>query len=177
MTASTMIHGAIVRDLTAHGDARGRFIETFRQEWLPPGAKEMRQGNRADRIAGSIVGLHFHRHQADWWYLLAGRARMVLHDLRVASPTEGQTMVVELTEDEPRGVYIPRGIAHGFSAITDVTLTYLVDGYYDPNDELGLAWDDPELGAEWGVADPVLSERDRGNPRRSEIAELPPFVA
>src|SRR5438105_2753259 len=116
MTADSMIEGALVRDLTVHPDARGRFIETFRQEWLPADAKEMRQGNRADRVARSIVGLHFHRHQADWWYLLSGRARMVLHDLRVSSPTEGQTVAVELSEDRPRGIYIPCGIAHGFSA-------------------------------------------------------------
>jgi dTDP-4-dehydrorhamnose 3,5-epimerase len=51
-----------------------------------------------------------------------------------------------------------------------MTITYLVDGYYNPADELGVAWDDPDIGADWGVADPILSERDRTNPRRSEIA-------
>jgi dTDP-4-dehydrorhamnose 3,5-epimerase len=68
-------------------------------------------------------------------------------------------------------VYIPPGVAHGFAALTDVLLTYLVDNYYDPADELGLAWDDPEVGADWGVADPILSPRDQGNPRRAAIPD------
>ena len=70
------------------------------------------------------------------------------------------------------GIYIPPGVAHGFSSLTDMTITYLVDGYYDPNDELGMAWDDPELGDVWGLTDPpILSGRDSENPRRSEIAD------
>jgi dTDP-4-dehydrorhamnose 3,5-epimerase len=60
-------------------------------------------------------------------------------------------------------------VAHGFAALTDILLWYLVDGYYNPFDELGLAWDDPEVGADWGVAEPVLSGRDRQNPTRREI--------
>ena len=62
-------------------------------------------------------------------------------------------------------MFIPPGVAHGFAALTDLTLTYLVDNYYNPEDELGVAWDDPEIGADWGVADPVLSDRDRGTRR------------
>ena len=60
-------------------------------------------------------------------------------------------------------------MAHGFAALTDVTMTYLVDRYYDPDDELGVAWDDPEVGADWGVEEPILSKRDQANPRRSEL--------
>ena len=70
-----------------------------------------------------------------------------------------------------RGVYIPPGVAHGFAAVTDMTITYLVDGYYNPADELGVAWDDPDIGADWGVADPVLSARDQANPRRADLPE------
>jgi dTDP-4-dehydrorhamnose 3,5-epimerase len=66
-------------------------------------------------------------------------------------------------------------VAHGFAALTDMTITYLVDSYYNPNDELGVAWDDPEIGADWGVTAPVLSTRDQKNPRRADIApELAP---
>ncbi|MGH9080479.1 MAG: dTDP-4-dehydrorhamnose 3,5-epimerase family protein, partial [Acidimicrobiales bacterium] len=79
------------------------------------------------------------------------------------------TMALEIGGDEERGVFIPPGVAHGFAALGDCTLTYLVDGYYNPDDELGVAWDDPAIGADWGVVDPVLSDRDRSNPRRSEI--------
>ena len=163
----------MVRELVAHGDERGRFIETYRREWVP-GGREMLQGNRADRTAGCIVGLHFHRHQADWWYLVNGRARVVLHDLRTGSPTEGETQCFDLDENAPRGVYIPPGVAHGFAALTDATLTYLVDGYYDPADELGVTWDDPDIAADWGVAEPILSGRDQALPARRDL-ELPGF--
>ena len=166
-----MIDGVVVRDLVVHADERGRFLETFRKEWVP-GAREMIQANRADRQAGCIVGLHFHRKQADWWYVVLGTARVVLHDLRVGSATEGQTDCFDLAGASPRGVYIPPGVAHGFASLTDVTLTYLVDGYYDPADELGVAWDDPDIAADWGVTDPVLSDRDRVLPARSDV-DLP----
>lgn len=168
-----MIHGVVVRDLVVHADERGRFIETYRREWVP-GGREMLQSNRGDRQAGCVVGLHFHRKQADWWYVVEGTARVVLHDLRTGSPTDGETMVFDLTAEVPRGVYIPPGVAHGFASLTDLTLTYLVDGYYDPADELGVAWDDPAIGADWGVTDPVVSGRDQALPPRNEV-ELPAF--
>ena len=167
------IEGVVIRDLAVHADERGRFIETFRREWVP-GGREMIQANRADRQAGCIVGLHFHRHQADWWYVVVGTARVVLHDLRVGSPTDGETMSFDLAGSEPRGVYIPPGVAHGFQALVDSTLTYMVDRYYDPADELGVAWDDPAVGADWGVADPVLSGRDAKLPSRDDL-ELPAY--
>lgn len=168
-----VIDGVVVRDLVVHADERGRFIETYRREWVP-GGREMLQSNRGDRQAGCVVGLHFHRKQADWWYVVEGTARVVLHDLRTGSPTDGETMVFDLTAEVPRGVYIPPGVAHGFASLTDLTLTYLVDGYYDPADELGVAWDDPAIGADWGVTDPVVSGRDQALPPRNEV-ELPAF--
>jgi dTDP-4-dehydrorhamnose 3,5-epimerase len=173
LSAAGSIDGVVVRDLVVHGDERGRFIETYRKEWVP-GAREMIQANRGDRQAGCVVGLHFHRKQADWWYVVEGTARVVLHDLRTGSPTEGETMAFDQTGDRPMGVYIPPGVAHGFASLTDLTLTYLVDGYYDPADELGVAWDDPAIPADWGVADPILSARDRVLPPR-EALELPVY--
>ena len=65
-----------------HGDERGRFVETYRRSWFPD-RPEMVQGNRSEKQAGAVVGLHFHLHQADYWYVLRGRVRVVLHDLRV----------------------------------------------------------------------------------------------
>ncbi|HEX2038972.1 MAG TPA: dTDP-4-dehydrorhamnose 3,5-epimerase [Acidimicrobiales bacterium] len=168
------IEGVFVVGLDAHGDARGRFVETYRREWVP-GAREMVQANRSEKQAGAVVGLHFHRRQADYWHVVSGRARVVLHDLRVGSPTEGATLMLDLDGGEPTGLYIPPGVGHGFAALTDVVLTYLVDGYYDPDDELGVAWDDPEVGADWGVADPVLSGRDRSLPQRAAV-ERPAFT-
>jgi dTDP-4-dehydrorhamnose 3,5-epimerase-like enzyme len=78
---------AYVVETTIHGDERGIFIETYRREWFPQG-REMIQGNRGNRQAGAVVGLHYHLHQADYWYVPMGSARVVLHDLRVGSPTE-----------------------------------------------------------------------------------------
>jgi dTDP-4-dehydrorhamnose 3,5-epimerase len=170
---SDLIAGVYVAAPEVHGDERGIFVETYRREWIP-GGREMVQGNRADRQADSIVGLHYHLHQADYWYVPFGRARVVLHDLRDGSPTDGASLVLDLgrgddgTHDHS-GVYIPPGVAHGFAAITDMTITYLVDGYYNPADELGLAWDDPAVGADWGLTDPILSARDQRNPRRADI--------
>ena len=171
---SDAIAGVVVVTPDMHGDERGRFVETYRREWFPDG-REMVQGNRSEKRAGAVVGLHFHRRQADYWHVVAGRARVVLHDLRVGSPTEGATLVLDVDGRDPIGVYIPPGVAHGFAALTDLVLTYLVDGYYDPADELGVAWDDPDVGADWGVAEPVLSERDRALPQRTAV-ELPAFT-
>ncbi|MCI3948070.1 MAG: dTDP-4-dehydrorhamnose 3,5-epimerase-like enzyme [Acidimicrobiales bacterium] len=166
---SDVIVGVGIAVLDVHGDERGRFVETYRREWFPDG-REMVQGNRADRVAGSIVGLHYHLRQADYWYVPRGSARVVLHDLRSGSPSDGATLALDLDGESARGVYIPPGVAHGFAALTDLTITYLVDGYYDPADELGVAWDDPAVAADWGVSDPVLSGRDQRNPRRSDLA-------
>jgi dTDP-4-dehydrorhamnose 3,5-epimerase len=165
---SDVIADVVVVEPDVHGDERGRFVETYRRSWFPLG-REMLQANRSEKQAGAVVGLHYHLHQADYWYVLLGKARVVLHDLRVGSPTEAHTLTLDLDGDRDGGVYIPPGVAHGFASLTDVLMWYLVDGYYNPDDELGLAWDDPEVGADWGIMSPVLSARDKANPRRSEL--------
>jgi dTDP-4-dehydrorhamnose 3,5-epimerase len=180
---SDVIAGVRVVTPMVHADERGCFVETYRRQWFPDG-REMVQGNRGDRQAGCVVGLHYHLHQADYWYVPHGRARVVLHDLREGSATDGATLVLDLgagrgpdgTHDH-RGIYIPPGVAHGFASLTDMTITYLVDGYYNPADELGVAWDDPAIGADWGVTDPILSARDKANPRRADLpADRRPHV-
>ena len=167
---SEVITGVVMVFPKAHRDDRGVFEETYRRSWFPEG-KEMVQGNRSEKLAGSLVGLHYHLHQADYWYATRGVARVVLHDLREGSPTEGATLGFDMGDGNDVGVYIPPGVAHGFASLSDLTLTYLVDQYYSPDDELGVAWDDPAIGADWGIKDPVLSTRDQTNPLR---ADLPP---
>src|ERR1043165_4660615 len=162
---SETIAGVVVVTPDVHGDNRGRFVETFRQEWVP-GAPGMVQANRADRKQDALVGLHYHLHQADYWYVPFGRAMVVLHDLRASSATEGATLVLEIGEHDHRGVYIPPGVAHGFYAITDMTITYLVDHYYNPDDELGVAWDDPELEIARPPNHPARPPRGRTTPPR-----------
>ena len=174
---SDVIAGVWLHTPDIHGDDRGYFVETYRREYFPQG-REMIQANRGDRVAGCLVGLHYHLHQADFWYVPFGTARVVLHDLRSGGPTDGATLCLTIgrrddgTHDHT-GIFIPPGVAHGFASLTDMTITYLVDGYYNPADELGVAWDDPEIAADWGVEDPVLSNRDQTNPTR---ADLPPHL-
>jgi len=173
VTPSELIDGVFIVTPSLFGDDRGYFVETYRRQWFPDG-REMVQANRGNRVAGCVVGLHYHLHQSDYWYVPFGQARVVLHDLRVGGATDGATQMLDLGEvdggpNNHLGVYIPPGVAHGFASITDMTITYLVDSYYNPADELGVAWDDPEIAADWGVVDPILSDRDRQNPRRADI--------
>ena len=168
ITASDRIAGAYLVTPEIHGDQRGLFIETYRRSWFPEG-REMLQGNRANRQSGAVVGLHYHLHQSDYWYVPFGTARVVLHDLREGGPTDGKTWCLDLSGENHLGVYIPPGVAHGFAALSDMVITYLVDGYYNPADELGVAWDDLTIGADWGVTDPILSNRDQANPMRSDL--------
>ncbi len=155
-------------ELDLHPDSRGSFVEIWRQEWLPD-RPEMVQANHSEKVAGSLVGLHYHLRQADYWYVASGEARVILYDLRAGSATSGAAELLDLGDSRRLGLYIPPGVAHGFAARSPLVLWYLVDRYYDPGDEHGVAWDDPQLALDWGVADPVLSQRDQRNPRLSEI--------
>jgi dTDP-4-dehydrorhamnose 3,5-epimerase len=167
---SKLITGVHLVQLRSHGDERGCFIETFRKEWFPQRSWQCVQSNRADSIAGVLRGLHYHHRQVDYWYVLHGRLRAGLYDLRPASPTFGAGQILELEASRPQGLFIPIGVAHGYLALTDVTLTYTVDNYFDGRDENGVAWNDPDIGLEWGVDTPIVSSRDTANPWLRDIA-------
>jgi dTDP-4-dehydrorhamnose 3,5-epimerase len=111
-----------------------------------------------------LVGLHYHLHQEDFWYVPLGTALVALHDLREGSPTNGNSQTVEISGDNHKCVYIPRGIAHGFLALTDMTITYLVDNYYNGSDELGVHYEDSEMAFDWPL-------EDKQNPKRVDIPE------
>ena len=168
--AGPAIAGVEIIRPVVHADDRGSFQETYRRSWFPLG-REMVQGSRSEKVAGSLVGLHYHLHQADYWYVVNGTAFVVLYDLREASSTYDTVLTLEIGESNPVGVFIPPGVAHGFATITDITLTYLVDSYYNPSDELGIAWNDPRFAGVWPLADPVVSVRDSANPMLAEIPE------
>jgi dTDP-4-dehydrorhamnose 3,5-epimerase len=173
ITESSVIKDVQIVEPAMFKDERGFFIETYRRQWFPLG-REMIQGNRGDRQAGCVVGLHYHLHQSDYWYVPYGSCRVVLHDLRTGSPTDGATQVIDLGTQadgshDHRGIFIPPGVAHGFASLTDMTITYLVDGYYNPADERGLAYNDPAVKADWGFENPILSKRDQDNPTRDNI--------
>ena len=165
---AAQLSGVTLVHLTEHGDGRGRFLETFRQEWFP-GASRMVQSSRSDSRRGVVRGLHYHRLQADYWYVPRGRIFVAMFDLRRSSSTRGESLTLEIGEGAEVGVYIPPGIAHGFQALTDASLTYLVDRYYDASDEHGLAWDDPDAGIPWPISEAILSDRDKTNPKLTDI--------
>jgi dTDP-4-dehydrorhamnose 3,5-epimerase len=168
---STVIKDVYIATLKPYADVRGRFMETFRKEWFPQRSWDIIQTNRSDSKAGVLRGLHYHFQQVDYWYVIAGKIRAGLYDLRPDSPTYGAAQTIEMGEENQLGVFIPVGVAHGFVALTDVTLIYVVDNYYSGDDEFGIAWNDPALGLAWGVESPIISARDAANPR---LADIPP---
>jgi dTDP-4-dehydrorhamnose 3,5-epimerase len=164
------IEGVHRFDLSPRPDDRGRFQEAYKKSWVP-GAPEMVQSSLSYSRAGVLRGLHFHKRQADYWTIARGRCRVTLVDIRETSPTFRQVEQFEMSQDEPRGVFIPPLVAHGLYAVEDMTLSYLVTQEYDAADpdEFGIAWDDPELGIDWGGTTPILSERDRSNPSLADV--------
>ncbi len=168
------IDGVLLFPLTTHPDLRGSFTEDYRREWID-GGREMVQGNISVSTQNVLRGLHFHRAQADWWNFYTGSALVGLYDLRKGSPTEGRGLGVRIdTSEGLKGLYIPRGVAHGFYAERDVLLHYMVDNYYSGADEFGITWNDPGLGIPWPSDDPILSDRDRSNPSLAQVLEDAP---
>lgn len=151
-------------------DDRGRFTEIFRREWVP-GAGEMLQINRSQSRAGVLRGMHYHLFQADYWFVTEGRAFVALFDFRGASKTAEAVDTLEVAAEDELGIYIPPGVAHGFYAITDTTLLYMVDQYFDGSDELGILFDDPSLEIPWPGGERIVSERDQSNPMLADVPE------
>ncbi|OQY45198.1 MAG: hypothetical protein B6242_10980 [Anaerolineaceae bacterium 4572_78] len=125
--------------------------------------------NRSDSQAGVLRGLHYHHHQVDYWYVIQGSMRAGLADIRPESATYLAQQVIDINEDNRIGLFIPIGVAHGFFALTEVSLMYVVDNYYDGTDEHGVAWNDPQLNVNWGIENPIISKRDMGNPFLKDI--------
>lgn len=164
LTALDTIDGVYTVPIRLYGDDRGSFCETFRKEWFPHVNWDETQMNRSISKPGVLRGLHYHLNQVDYWFLTSGRIRVGLADLRADSPTYKVGTTLEINAEEPTGLFIPVGVAHGFYSLTDIILLYVVNQYYNGGvDERGVAWNDPELGVDWGVTDPVLSQRDQDN--------------
>lgn len=157
------IEGVRTIDLCCYPDPRGSFRELFRREWLPDLFDDQFQVNCSISHRGVLRGLHYHLRQTDLWIPVSGLLRTGLVDARRDSPTFGASVVLEMGAENPFGLLIPPGVAHGYLALTELTLAYVVDRYYDASDEHGIAWNDPGPALDWGVDDPVLSERDRDN--------------
>ena len=166
------ISGLQIVRLQGYGDDRGRFMETFRKEWFPQRSWDRVQINRSDSKKGVLRGLHYHHQQIDYWYVIEGVLLAAVVDIRPNSATYLNTITIEMGGENNIGLFIPSGVAHGFYAITDVTLTYVIDNYFGGGrDEYGVAWNDPQIGMDWGTVDPILSDRDRNNPLLRDIVE------
>jgi dTDP-4-dehydrorhamnose 3,5-epimerase len=166
--------GVVYSELAVHSDERGSFREIMRADGYP---EEFVQSNHSKSRAGVLRGLHYHRHQADLWYVPRGTAQVALADLRVSGGTPA-TATVLMGPETPATLYIPAGVAHGFLAVTDVELIYWVTNYFDGSDEHGVAWDDGTLAIPWDTdttGPPILSERDSSNPKLA-WDEITPFT-
>ena len=175
----TKLDGVVLVAPTVHGDERGFFVETFsRDAWADLGVDaEFVQHNHSRSVGGTLRGLHFQTAPGQAKLLRCARGGIldVAVDLRRDSPTYGQWEAHLLDDEKHHQLFVPIGFAHGFLVLTDYAdVAYLVSSVFDPATEAGIAWDDPDVGVEWGVDVPVLSERDRNSPRLAEIAdELP----
>ena len=153
-------------------DSRGYFFESFSQREF--GEKVCRtvfvQDNESCSVAGVVRGLHFQKPpytQAKLVRVIHGAVLDVAVDIRKGSPTFGKHVAVELTADNHRQLFVPRGFAHGFAVLSDeAVFQYKCDNYYAPQSEGAIAWDDPELGIDWRVpsTDRILSEKDSHHP-------------
>jgi dTDP-4-dehydrorhamnose 3,5-epimerase len=175
----TQIDGLVLVQPKVISDDRGFFFETYRRnEYARLGVDvEFVQDNHSRSVQDTIRALHFQLEpgQAKLIRCARGSVYDVAVDLRKGSPTYGQYEAFVLSDKNAHQVFIPVGFAHGFCVTSDeADVTYKVSSYYDGATERGIAWDDPALGVQWPVAEPLVSERDRNNPRLEEIAdELP----
>lgn len=169
----TNIEGVVIIEPRIFRDERGYFFESFSQREFQEKVCNtvFVQDNESKSCYGVLRGLHFQKPpyaQSKLVRVIKGAVLDVAVDIRKGSPTFGQHVAVELTEDNHRQFFIPRGFAHGFSVLTDeVIFQYKCDNFYAPQSEGALAWDDPDLGIDWRLpAEKVtLSEKDRHHSR------------
>lgn len=168
----TEIDGVLIIEPRIFQDSRGYFFESFnlREFEEKVGAIDFVQDNESKSCYGVLRGLHFQRDghsQAKLVRVVKGKVLDVAVDLRRGSATYGRHVAVELSEDNHRQFFIPRGFAHGFSVLSDeVIFQYKCDNYYCPSSEGAIAWNDPDLGIDWRIPEDkvILSEKDRNHP-------------
>jgi dTDP-4-dehydrorhamnose 3,5-epimerase len=177
----TAIPEVLIIEPDVHGDARGFFLEMFKMDrYAPHGiAGPFVQDNLSRSGRGVLRGLHLQnpRSQGKLVTVLRGRVRDVAVDVRRGSPTFGHHVAVDLTEENRRQFWVPRGFAHGFAVLSEsADFFYKCDELYSPNDEIVVRWNDPALGIAWGIDAPSLSARDAAAPLLAEIRTLPDYV-
>jgi dTDP-4-dehydrorhamnose 3,5-epimerase len=177
----TRLDGPLLIEPTVHGDERGFFAETYRASSLARlGVDEVFvQDNHSRSTRGVVRGMHFSVGEGQAKLVRCARGSIVdvLADIRRGSPTYGQWESFELDERALRMLYAPIGFAHGFVVTSEVAdVVYKLSSYYDGQLERGFAYDDPDVGIEWPVAELVASQRDRSAPRLAEIEARLPFA-
>lgn len=168
----TEIDGVLIIEPRIFEDSRGYFFESFnlREFEEKVGVIDFVQDNESKSCYGVVRGLHFQRDghsQAKLVRVVKGKVLDVAVDLRRGSATYGRHVAAELSEDNHRQFFIPRGFAHGFSVLSDeVIFQYKCDNYYCPSSEGAIAWNDPDLGIDWRIPEDkvILSEKDRNHP-------------
>ncbi len=179
----TKIEDVVIIEPKVHGDERGYFVETFREDMLEDflGFKvNFCQDNESKSSKGVIRGLHYQLHPAAQTKLvrvIKGKVLDVAVDIREGSLTFGEYVAVELSEENKKQLFVPRGFAHGFVVLEDDTIfAYKVDNYYSPENDRGVAFDDPEIGISWQlpIEELKLSDKDRKQPmlRDADIFDI-----
>lgn len=168
----TEIEDVIIVEMTAFGDNRGYFMETYEERKFYEGGITVKfvQDNQSKSTKGVLRGLHFQKThpQAKLVRVIKGEVYDVAVDLRKDSPTYGKYVGAILSEENKNQFFIPRGFAHGFLVLSDeAEFCYKCDDFYHPEDEGGLMWNDPTVGIDWpldGIDNLNLSEKDTKNP-------------
>ncbi len=176
----TKIPGVLILTPKVHTDDRGFFLESYnKKEFEEIGIDaEFVQDNHSKSTQGVVRGLHFQKQFPQGKLIRAtqGEVLDVIVDIRKGSPTYKEWISVLITEENKIQVWVPRGLAHGFSVLSETAeFCYKVDEFYRPEDEGGIRWNDPELGIDWKVPSPELSDRDRGLPLLSDIEDRLPL--
>lgn len=176
----TDIPEVVIIEPRVFGDNRGYFFESFSERDFAANVREVKfvQDNESKSCYGVLRGLHFQKPphaQSKLVRVVKGKVLDVAVDIRRGSPTFGRYVAVELSEENHRQFFIPRGFAHGFVVLSEeAVFQYKCDDFYAPQCEGAIAWDDPDLGIEWGIPmeDVILSEKDKVHPRLKDAAEL-----
>lgn len=176
----TKLDGLVLVEPDVHGDERGFFVETFSAgAWKDMGVDaEFLQHNHSRSGKGTLRGLHFQTAPGQAKLVRCPRGAIfdAAVDLRRDSPTYGQWEGYVLDDEKHRQLFVPVGFAHGFAVLSGLAdVTYLVSSLYDPATEAGIRWNDPEVGVEWPVDEPLLSQRDIDAPLLGEVADDLPF--
>ena len=175
----TKLNGVVIIEPDVFGDNRGFFMESWNKKKMEEGGLyyDFVQDNHSkSTVKGTLRGIHFQKGdkaQAKLVRCVKGAVLDVAVDLRKNSPTFKQWVGVELSEENKKQLLIPHGFGHGFVTLTDdVEFLYKADNYYAPEADAGIRWNDPDIGVEWGVENPILSEKDKKNPFLKDSKEL-----